>query len=426
MRNYRNWVELATGISYASIQSLFWFYAVLFVIRRMGATPLPDTAILIVMVTAWILILPLSILTTVQRNIWMVVTMFTGVGAGYYYYGDLLTFLIIIFGMSWFSLRRINDGISSREFVNFLMGTIIFFGFAFAFSFFIDIDDAEVWQYIFFFSVTFVLTIIGVLLSQLTQSDSFHNDRFTLKQWGLFSGYAWVVLGVLSLGSIGILLILLAFIPFANWLLNAILVPIGAFIGYILPWLQDLYREAMNEAAPEYEVEVSVEDSFTEQFKDVEANSVASMIIDIILYVGLALLVIWVVYRIIKEVRKRITKQLEVKNGSAIVVEKSDAVLEEQPSWWKKLLNTFRGYSDGEHLVRKEYRQLLKVLRKKGLLEHNTMTVNQLNQMIRELQRTSSLYERVRYGDQELSAEELSIYQAEMKTLIDEMAKKEK
>src|SRR5690606_1036743 len=99
-------------------------------------------------------------------------------------------------------------------------------------------------------------------------------------------------------------------------------------------------------------------------------------------------------------------------------MEKLDRLSEEEAesSLWNKIGQRFwKNREHNQNPVRRQFRQLLISLRDRGIWTKDSMSIKELNQKMELLKRTSPLYEKVRYGEQELTLTELEQFEQELK-----------
>lgn len=428
MLKNKGWLQLFIAALYISLQSLFWLNALHFFYRRFEIPLLPAESIFWLVLMAIIVLLPLPYLAAPQRHIWFGVTAIAGIVSGYLMFDYIGTIVILAVGVTWFSLKKIVDGIGAREFIFSLMSIMILFGISFIFSYFYTIEPAEVSSLTQFFLLSFVITIIGMVVAQLSNYDGFIKRDNFLKQWGLYNGWVWGTLALLSLGSVVILLALSQILPLVGWLLKAILMPIATFVfNVILPWLQDTLRRLIEEVPVEDESDqIWGEDEFIIPDTITPMSPLATLLWNIVLYSILFALLVFIAYKFYKYVQKNVKKKGEETDSSQRdpIIVQSLTASNHHTSWQDKLRGLFRPYTGREeHLIRKEYRNMLKLMKKKGIWKSDAMTVQQLNQLVHASEYSSSLYERLRYGDQDLSDEEIVYYRDEIQKLMGEIKK---
>ncbi len=426
MLNNNRWVALLTGALYISVQSLFWLNALHLFFRRLEVPLLPEGAIFWLMITAWIVLLPLPYLAASQRHIWFIVAVISGAFVGYLLYDYFGTVAILVVGVTWFSLKKIVEGIGPREFIFLLMSIMILFGIIFIFSYFFKIEAVEVSNLTGFFILSFLITMIGIVTTQLSQHDRHLMNIGFLKQWGIYNAWVWGALAVLSLGSIVVLLALSNVFPLVGWLIKAILTPIVTVVFSIIPWIQRSLAQLKAEA-PEDESDLIWGREEHLKLEDISLSPTTTLIWNIVLYTLTAVVIALILYKFYQYVRKQVKRRKEVVDRSQhdpIIVQASNPPEDQHSSWRDKLRGIFKPYTGREeHLLRKEYRLLLKLLRKKGIWKSDTMTVQQLHQHVRISEKASSIYEKLRYGDHELTDDEIRIGRDDIQKIMGEIKK---
>lgn len=415
------WVQQLLGVLYVVLLSLLWFNALKFLYQRFDTLYFPEVAMIWLMITACIMILPLPYLSSSQRNIWFIVTLIVGVLSGYLLYGQILSIFILVAGVTWVSVKKVVDGIGAREFIALLATTLILYGLLFFYSFIFTVGKQEVAGLIRFFILSFFISMIGIVINQLMYQEGTTENPSFYRQWGIFNGVIWGAIGIIALVSAILLFAVLGIIPLVGWLITTILSPILKWIFSLAPYIQEIWRKLLSNR----ESTVGEPEEFQNQIETTPLSPTTELIWNIILSSILIALICFGLYVLIKYVRK-VVKARSVSSkplpGASIIIEKSDSSPEDPSSWLNKLYSYFRPYRvEEEHPIRKEFRNMLILMRKKGIWNRDSMTVYELNQLISKLEYSSILYEKLRYGDQNLSDEEIVRFRDELKKIINEI-----
>lgn len=427
MHNVQRWVQPMLLSIYVALLSLFWFHAVQFLFRRFDIPAIPEIAVLLLIGIGIVTVLPLSFLSISQRKVWTAIMLFAGIALGYLLYNDLVTFVILVLGSTWFSVKKVDDTIGALEIVHAFMAIVIFFGFSFIVSFFFTVQDIEVQQLIRFLLLSLIVTVAGTTIAKLYTIDTNIDVRNQFKQWGKYNGWVWGMLAALGVVSALALFILLGVIPLIGALIKAILTPIVTKIFAVIPWLSEQIARLFAEL-PEQEMDdAEFENNAMEQLQQTDMHPWASQFWDVVFYGITVVLIALVVVAIVKAMRtKKQSKGTEVHVRDAIAIESLPSATQGGNDWLRSLKSFFNPYSAlEEHPVRKQYRQILKQLRKKGLWDHEAMTVQQIEARVQQLGLPSALYEKLRYGDQTLSEAEIAQFSERIKAVKDKLSKME-
>lgn len=421
MTRTTQWVDPIARIIYASLQALFWFYAIRIIYPIIMAPLLPQSGIVWLLLVTWICILPVPYMSERQRTIWYLVSVSAGIIIGKIWIDDLISAIILVLGVTGFSIKKIIAGIGTNEIVTLFMKIMIFFGLSFALTYILRLEDTELTSFAYFFLVAFFITILGAAVTQLHFHEAQNDTQGIYKQWIKYVGWKFGTIGVLVVASIGVLIAIGAIYKLFSVILIAIVTPFAQLIPKISDFILMLFAKLeKDEQVIEEELERGTTESWIEEIQNAERNPLTELLWEIAMITVLVAIIGFIVYKIVQYIRKN-----RALAAALATAEKADQIkIEESLPQSKGWINTFFGWlyssSETENKLRREYGRLLKFLHAKGVWTKNTFTVQQINQLYADLESPSKVYERLRYGDQELSNEEMEQAIADIKRIMRE------
>lgn len=407
-------IHQITGVIYVTLQSVILFYAVKFVATRMYFDFVPEFTVVWVIGLGWILFLPLAYLKSSYRNLWLLLAAAASSLLAAYIIGYSF-FLFIMAGiLAWAISRRGMKTVSKSDFTRLFLYGIFWFCVALLLTFPFTYSDSEIDGLIRFFSLAMLTMLVGVLVSVLINLE-YQNDLGSFgRSWGL---YSTMLMG----GAAG--LIIISLLP--AYIIGLIFSVLRVLLLWVLSpfkWLVEI-SPALKEEIYKLWAKQKIKGANDENLRGLPEsiyNKIREYIhqydysflkyIFILLAVSLLVMLIYLfLRRDPEEMRERPVKKFSLQAQNI-----ETGRDESQSSWLQRAKNLFLPYAGKEeHLIRREFRQILKMLREVELWQHDRMTVDQISQAFVPLNPSTKLYQKVRYGDQDLSAEELRLFREE-------------
>lgn len=418
------WIDSFSKFIYVCILILSWFQALYLIYPRFDISVLPDTAIFWLLIVIWPYTLLISYVSKRFQSLLFILFALIGILSGYWLFHDLITSIILMLSLIPLSYRAVLKGIGRKEIISIWMTSIIFFGFMSLLVFFMRLTEVEVTRLIYFFSITLVLAIIGASVAHLNHRDQHMSMKELIKQWKIHNRWMWASIAIVIGASIVLLLIGYVIYTIFRWLTLFALKPIAEWVFTdVINWLRlkmaQIEREMMGVEIPPSTEEPPDPSEFLEA---AEVSPFWDTFWNIFITVGFIALIIAVMYLIVRFIKKNILqKQKENTSGKQqqVRVEQIQQEIHNHHNPIKQFFANlfYKNDVDSLHIIRKDFRELLKLLREKGYYENDAMTVQQINQQLQDMQIPSYLYERLRYGDQELTDEEIKRFKVEIQRI---------
>lgn len=415
------WVDVCSKLVYVLILVLSWFQGLYLIYPRFDIPVLPDTAILWLLIVIETYTLVISYIPKKLQPVCFVFFVFIGILSGYLFFGDLITSIILMLVLLPMCYRAVQKGIGKKEIISLWMGTIIYFGLMSLFTFFMQLTEVEVTRLIYFFSITLVLAIIGASVAHLNHTDQQMSMKEMIKQWRIHNRWIWGILATIVAASVVLLLVIYVSYAIFRWLTLFALKPIAEWVFTdVIEWLRSKIAQFQGQLTDE-ETPPSPEESMDDFLAAAEVSPFWDAFWNVFITVGAIALVIGIIYYIVRFIKRNILEHQEENRAEQRPLQ-AEQIQQDKPKSRNPLQQFFanlfsKGDVDALHEVRKDFRELLKLLREKGYYEHDAMTVQQINRQLQNLSISSYLYERLRYGDQNLTDEEIKRFKEEIQRI---------
>lgn len=420
MDKQRLWPQKLNGLFYITFLSVMVFYGIMFVAKRMFFDFIPEVAVLWFVFTGWLLYIPLHFFNKKHGAVWIILAMILGCMAGIFLIGYSF-FIILLSGLlAWIIIKVGYKPVLEGKFTELFTRSLFWFSLVLSFGMLFEFSDETVMLTIRFYALALLFFLLSTSVSSLqySQEESIKNNFWQL--WTSYNGVFWGSALALSI----ICLVPAFIIQFIFSLFRIIIVWIFSPFTWVVKSVPAL-KKAIDDM---WSSAVAVENDSTlmglanrigHELKMYLLSDKLSFLKYLIMLLAVALLV-YLVSILFRKAKDQQMRYLAVSNQKRITVE---AIKQQDEtadlSWWDKAKRFFRPYSsDEEHPIRKEYRQLLSLVRKQGIWKHDAMTVHQINQMMSQLQDSSPIYEKVRYGNQNLSSEEENLFRHEVQAVM--------
>lgn len=413
------WIEHFSKLIYITIQSIILFHVYQFLLNRLGEIDAGWRYFLWFLITQWLMVLPFPLISGTQRRIWVGATALGMGGIAYFYFGNPYpTFLLLLTG-AWFAQKRMAMRIEANHFFGIFGLGVFVFSLLFFFFYLSTFTSDEIERiFIAFLSMLF-LTCVGAATINLRHQEAIQlgHSRFNRK-WFIANGF--LLLGIAFVGILSYLALAGLNVAFVvvNILFSGILMAILKWIFSFLPFLQEALQQLLSKRTTNPTEEIM---QFQILEKSDKENPTGEMFQNA-LGLGVTLAVLAVVGFLIYMIFKRIGEQqvnVSKMDGRPIIRETYQKNKKSKKALLNPFKRIFQAYSDHEnHVVRKEYRRILKELVKKEGLKLNNATVAKINQHQGSLATISGIYEKVRYGEKKLPPEEEDRFKQDVAELL--------
>lgn len=433
MPKYINWINQIIRIIYVGILVFALFTAIdtffsHIYLYDMIVFHIPFSAIYWMLIIAGAYALTIPYVNRQKQSACYLLFLFIGIFSGYFLLHDLFLSIILSIVIISLTYRAVVNEIRVEELTSLWMKIMLIYTFVLTIMIGFGLTtEQERTQFFYFLMITSVLYLVGISLLQLHHIDRQKSERELFQPWKKFNLWIWGSLVVFIALSIIILVVFKFGFVIFRWLIITGLTPVAKWVFTDLyDWIQKILAKLWGNFNNIEEQQTNVEqlDLEIEEFAPVNEISVFE--------IGLAMFFIFLLLTLIYMMIKFIKRKSFQKTSTTI--EKSQSFMmdtipqHEQPNVWngfKAMLRNLFTTPDPDHLheVRKEFRDLLKLLREKGYYDSDSMTVQQINNKLLGLTLPSDLYERLRYGDQNLTKEEILKFKDHIQRIKKELLK---
>lgn len=430
MDKTNGWIHHLAEFFYLILQSFVSYSLMQFIYIRLDFAFLPLWSLIWVIALVLTLYIAASYLSKQNLNITISLIVLIGLISGLILFEKFFAVLILIIGLTIFAIRRASayEPVNQKKFLYAFAASLLLYGLFILVCYFAQYTGDEIRGLIIHMTTALFITLIGLGIVQLYPYEKDNRENF-LKDWGMINAVKWGGLGLLGIASAILLffvsLILKPLISILASLFYPVFKIIFTTIYNIILYVYELFprKEEQNMDNNENEYDWLKELRNNETYTP---NPITDGILHIFTYaviIGLALLLVFLFFRALQRIKGRVGS---ISAKSTLLREDIQDEEGETQSWWRKQRRFWNPYSSKErHPVRQIYRQVLSLMREKGLWEDERMTAEQINSLFSPSERTAHIYNKLRYGDQELTQEEVQFFKNEMISAMHSLKEKE-
>jgi len=430
MDKTHGWIHHLAEFFYLILQSFIYYSLLQFIYIRLDFAFLPLWSLIWVVALVITLYIAASLQSKQNVAITLPLLVLIGLISGLILFETFFAVLILIIGLTIFAIRRASayEPVNQKKFLSFFAASLLLYCLFILVCYFAQYTGNEIRGLIIHMTTAFFITLIGLGIVQLYPYQKYNHENFW-KEWGMINAVKWGGLGLLGIASAILLffvsLILKPLISIFASLFYPVFKIIFTIIYNIILYVYEHIpqKEALNMNNSENELDWLEE--MREKAPD-EPTPMVDGILHIVTYaviIGLAVLLIALFFRAVKRIRGR---GESISARSTLLKEDVQDDEGEKQFWWRKQRRFWYPYSGKErHPVRQTYRQVLSLMREKGLWEDERMTAEQINSLFSPSERTAHIYNKLRYGDQDLTQEEVQFFKNEMTSAMQSLKEKE-